>query len=67
MSELDQLLEDITEKEKDSEESRNVANAMKDDQDMEKAENIRKTAMERVGQTKKRQEEGEETVRTSEH
>ena len=63
VSELDQLLEDITEKEKDSEESRNV-NAKKDDQDGEKAENIRKTAMERVGQTKKRQEEGEETVST---
>ena len=62
VSELDQLLEDITEKEKDSEESRNVVNAKKDDQDREKAENIRKTAMERIGQTKKRQEEGEETV-----
>ena len=64
VSELDQLLEDITEKEKDSEESRNVVNAKKDDQDREKAENIRKTAMERVGQTKKRQEEVEETVST---
>ena len=64
VSELDQLLEDITKKEKDSEESRNVADAKKDDQDREKAENIRKTAMERVGQTKKRQEEGEETVST---
>ena len=64
VSELDQLLEDITEKEKDSEESRNVVNAKKDDQDREKAEKIRKTAMERIGQTKKRREEGEETVST---
>ena len=64
VSELDQLLEDITEKEKDSEESRNVVNAKKDDQDREKAENMRKTAMERVGQTKKRQDEGEETLST---
>ncbi|CAH3018447.1 unnamed protein product, partial [Porites evermanni] len=39
MSELDRLLEDFTEKEKDSEEK-----------------SIRKTAMERVSQTKKRQE-----------
>ena len=53
VSELDQLLEDITEKEKDSEESRNAVNAKRDDQDRKKAENIRKTAMERVGQTKK--------------
>ena len=51
MSELDQLLEDITEKEKDGEEHRNAVNAKKDDQDREKAENIRKTAMERVSQT----------------
>ena len=64
VSELHQLLEDITEKEKDSEVSRNVVNAKKDDQDREKAENIRLTAMERVGQTKKRQEEGEETMGT---
>ena len=56
MSELDRLLEDITEKEKDSEESRNAAAAKKDNQDREKAESIRKTAMERVSQTKKRQE-----------
>lgn len=52
MSELDQLLEEITEKEKDSEESRIAVNAKKDDQDKEKAENIRKTAIEKVSQTK---------------
>ena len=40
-------MEDITEKEKDSEESWNAVNAR-----------------ERVGKTKKRQEEGEETVST---
>ena len=64
VSELDQLLEDIIEKEKDGEESRNVVSPQKDDQGREKAENMRKTAMERVGQTKKRQEEGEDTVST---
>ena len=53
MSELDRLLEDITES---SEESRNAVVAKKDNQDREKAESIRKTAMERVSQTKKRQE-----------
>ena len=37
---------------------RNVVNAKKDDQDREKAENIRKTAMERIGQTKKKKGRG---------
>lgn len=58
---LDKLIEEITEKEKAVEEMRGCDNTGRIDADRAKAEEVRKRAMERVGQTKRRQsEDGEE-------
>ncbi len=62
VTELDQLIEEITEKEMEVTEMRGCNdNRGKNDADGAKAEEARKTAMERVGQTKRRlSEDGEE-------
>ncbi len=62
VTELDQLIEEITEKEKAAEEMRGCNdNGAKIDADWAKAEEARKRAMERVGQTKRRlSEDGEQ-------
>lgn len=65
-SELDTLLEEITDKEKVAEESRdNEPNRKKVETDKKTAEEMRKEAMERFGETKKRsEEEGSEETKT---
>ena len=61
ITELDQLIEEITEKEKAVEEMRGCSDRGKIDADRGKAEEVRKRAMERIGQTKRRlSEDGEE-------
>lgn len=62
ITELDQLLEEISEKEKVAEENRDSdKDRKKVDADRAKAEEARRVAMERIGQTKKRQkDEGED-------
>ena len=62
MTEIDQLIEEVTEKEKAAEETRGVnENRGKIEADRAKAEEARKRAMERMGQTKRRlSEDGED-------
>lgn len=62
ITELDQLLEEISEKEKVAEENRDSdKDRKKVEADRAKAEEARRVAMERIGQTKKRQKaEGED-------
>ena len=63
MTEVEMALEELIEKEDAAETEQRVADnqkKMKDSQDRENAENIRKKAMERLGQTQKRKSEGDE-------
>ena len=62
MTEIDQLIEEVTEKEKAAEDTRGVnENRGKIEADRAKAEEARKRAMERMGQTKRRlSEDGED-------
>jgi len=63
MTEVEMALEELIEKEDAAETKQRVADnqkKMKDSQDRENAENIRKKAMERLGQTQKRKSEEDE-------
>lgn len=63
MTEVEMALEELIEKEDAAETEQRVADnqkKMKDSQDRENAENIRKKAMERLGQTQKRKSEEDE-------